>query len=197
MGFTLDLKGQKVGAGNASFTPIAAGTYPVSVFDASVEEYGPKSNNAGRPFLKVQYRIDDGAPGANRRLFDSIPLFTEWAPTAKNPEGSDAFSFFGFFAAVTGVKEKDFRKTVTEALESAKDKSKVSLPIPDPDTILGKKLALVVKIADDDYAFKKAVSEGDDEAVQADFKKNVISGYRPAGVGVTAGAKAEPKFIEL
>lgn len=204
MGFKVPVKGQSVGTGS-SYDPLAAGSYRASIFDISVEEYGPKTNNAGKSYAKVQFRIADGQEGANRRLFENIPLFTQWGPTAKNPDGSDAFTFFGFFSAVLGVKEKDFRKTVTEALEKAqvaaeksgKDDTEFELPIPDPDTLLGKELTLVVKIVDDDYKFKQELLT-DPEAKQADFKKNTVSAFKPAGAGGSQGVdSAKEKFITL
>lgn len=209
MGFTLNLKGQTVSEGNSNFAPLAAGNYLVSVFDAEVGEYSPKSNNPGRPNLKVQLRIADGQKGANRRQFETIPLFTRFNRSDKSPDGADAFTFFGFFAAILGIPEKEFRKQVTEAIANADDDGNVELPIPDPQEILGKELVLNLKVENDAYAYNKYVKgvengEVDDEGLtKDDFKRNAVQGFRPAssfkGEAASGGSidSAKAGFITL
>lgn len=174
MGYKIDLTGAKVSEGSSNFAPLEAGTYNVTIYEAEIGAYGDKSNNAGRPFLKVQFRIADGEAGANRRLFENIPLFTQWAPTAKNPDGSDAFAFFGFFSALLGKSEKAYRDEVREAIAAGG----FEFPFDLPNGVLGKPLALVLGIENDDYAFNKAVAGGDTDAKAEDFKRNVVKGYR-------------------
>jgi hypothetical protein len=50
-------------------SPIAPGEYHLSVVDASVRE-----SKTGNPYISVQYRIEDGQPGANRRIFEIYML---------------------------------------------------------------------------------------------------------------------------
>lgn len=186
MGIVIDLKGQTVSEGNTGFKPLPAGPYAVSIFDAEVEEYGPKTANKGRNFLKVQFRIDDGQDNANRRLFENIPLFTTWAATKKNPEGSDAFTFYAFFSAVLGKKDKEFRDEVRDAIAAGK------FTVPEPNEILGKKLTVNVKIVPDSYAFNKASENGtlEDGETQADYLTNDISAYKVYSGPVAKSATA-------
>jgi hypothetical protein len=204
MGFKVPRKGQSVGSGS-SYDPIAAGLYQASIYDIDVSFYGSKSANEGRAFVKVQFRIADGQEGENRRLFENIPLFTQWAPTSKNPDGSDAFTFFGFFAAITGVSEKAFRKTVQDALDKAdkaaaksgKDDGEFELPIPEIDSLIGKSLTLGVKIVDDTWKFNEE-SKIDSEAKQADFKKNIVASFKPAGEIVSKSVTpSKAQYLEL
>ena len=159
--------------GNNRFAALAAGKYVASVFEAELGEYGPKSGNKGRPFVKVQFRIEDGQTGANRRIFQNIGIFEKWAPTSKNPDGSDNFTFFGFFAAVTGKSEKDFREWFRDAKDPFGE-------LPSPSQLEGRKVTLVLKVVPDDYAYNKALEEGtlEEGETQDDYTKNDISGFR-------------------
>lgn len=196
MGYIVDTTGQTVGEGNNGFAPLAAGNYQVTIYDAEFKDFGPNSANAGRPGVNYQFRISDGQTGANRRVFQQIGLFPRWAPSAKSPDGADNFLFFGFFAALLGKSEKDFRVEVREAVESAAkagNSAKTELPIPDPVAVLGKPLTLVLGIENDTYAFgkyTKAVAEGTEQAglTQDDFKRNTVKGFKPAGTVAAASA---------
>lgn len=198
MGYGIALKGTKVSDGGGNkFDPLAAGPLGLAVFDAEVKEYGPNTNNAGRDFLKIQFKVLDGQTGANRRLFENVGLFPEWAPTDKNPDGSDNFTFFAFFAAVLGKKEKDFRAEFKKAIEEEDEK----FEIPSARELLGKKVTAIIKIVPDDYAYKKylqAVKDGDEEEgkTQSDFLKNTINGYKVYAEGEsTGGTKPKDGFV--
>ena len=159
-----------------AFKPLPAGRYEVTIFGVEEGKYknGP---NKGRPNINVQYRISEGQKGTNRRIFDLIPLFTNWA----GPDAKDAFSFFQFFSTVQGMSEKDFRIAVKE--DGAAD------DLPDDDDLLGMELTITLKVEDDDYHFeeakKKWESEGSkgDAPVQADYQRNRVAGISPAGNG--------------
>lgn len=201
MGFVVDTTGQKVGEGNSKFTPIPAGNYEVTIYDAEIKPYKEGGANAGRPGVNYQFRISDGQPRANSRLFQTVGLFPNWAPTAKNPGGADNFTFFNFFSVIQGKKEKDFRAEVRAAVEAAAEagnSAQTELPIPDPTALLGKALVVTVKVEDDEYAYKQylakvAKGEEDDGQTQADFKRNNIAGFKPSGSGTAAGGGGATK----
>ena len=159
-----------------AFKPLPAGRYEVTIFGVEEGKYknGP---NKGRPNLNVQYRISEGQKGTNRRIFDLIPLFTNWA----GPEAKDAFTFFRFFSAVQGMSEKDFRIAVKE--DGAAD------DLPEDDDLLGMELTLTLKVEDDDYRFDKAKEEWEkngskgEPPVQADYQRNRVQDVGPAGNG--------------
>ena len=158
-------------ARKGGFAPLPAGPIGVTIFKAEVGEYGPRSANAGKPNLKVQLRVQDGQAGANRRLFDTIPLFPQWAPSAKNPDGSDAFAFFQFFAAVRGETEQEFR----DFIKSSPDDFEF-----DVADLIGKPLTAVLTIEADTYAFDKAKVAGtlEDGETQEDYKTNRVGRYK-------------------
>lgn len=195
MGKVIDTTGQTVREGQSSkFLPLKAGEYTVSVYDAEEFQYKQDSAGQGRDGYRLQLRIADGQEGANRRLFESVPLFLEWGPTEKNPDGSDAFTFYDFFAAIKGVKSKDFRSEVKEIIEAGKE-----LKIPTPKELLGKKLNVVLKIVPDTYAFKKAKSEGtlEEGETQQDYLTNTVSAWKPYAevAQASASAKEEDAFV--
>lgn len=166
---------------NTGFKPLKAGKYEVTVF--GVEEGAYKNGaNKGKPNLNVQYRISEGQSGANRRVFDLVPLITNWS------DGKDAFRFFQFFAAVQGISEKDFRIKVKEAKEAG-DTNLETLDLPDDDDLLGMELTITLNVKDDDYRYKEAVkkwkAEGErgDEPKQADFQRNNITAVSGPGEG--------------
>lgn len=200
MGYGIPLKGQKVSdGGGKTFEPLEAGPIGLAVFDAEVKQYGDKTKNAGRDFLKIQFKVLDGQTGANRRLFQSIGLFPEWAPTDKNPNGSDNFTFFAFFAAVQGKKEKDFRAEMKKAIEDEDEK----FTIPSARELLGKKVTAILKIVPDTYAYDQyklalkngteELADGEEEKTQSDFLKNDIAGFKVYTEGEGSGGSAAPK----
>lgn len=162
-----------------SFAPLPAGRYEATIFQVKEGKYTTVKNK-DLPNLNVQYRISDGQKGANRRLFDLVPLSPTWK------DGKDAFRFFQFGAAVTGVTEKAFRE---KAKELAADK-KGTIEIPEDSDLLGKGVTLTIKVVDDDYAFEKEHSKWEDlndpdspEPQIKDFQKNTISNVAVAGGG--------------
>lgn len=206
MGFKVPTKGEKVHEPSRSaFAPITAGPVLLSIFDAEAKQYGEKTANAGRDFYKLQFKVEgdvkdvDGKNAANRRLFENVGMFASWAPTPKNPDGSDNFTFFNFFAAVTGKKEKDLRDEYKKAVAGEGD-----FEVPSPSELLGKKVTGIIKIVPDEYAYnqyKAALKSGeitleDDEKekTQQDFLKNVVNGYKPADAAPAAGDKKEEAF---
>lgn len=182
MGFEIDTTGGVKEGSGGTFAPLPSGKYQVNIFDTKPGAYGNKSANSGRPNVNVQFKIADGQKGANRRIFQTVGLFLNWAATDKNPAGADNFLFYQFFGAVTGQKDKDFRAKVKEV-----GVEKLSTLLPDPDEILGKQVTLDLGIELDDYAYRKAVADGDTEAKPEDFKRNTIKSISPAGE-IVAGA---------
>lgn len=171
------------------FNALPAGSYAVTVQSAEVGEY-KKGGNADRPLVKVQFKVLDGQVGANRRIFQQVGIFEKWAPTAKNPDGSDNFTFFGFFAAVTGKTEKEFRAWFDETDDAFQE-------LPSPSELEGRKVVLRLKVVPDAYGYDKAVqefaeetglaykSESDKAAARAEFVEtqddyttNDISGFK-------------------
>lgn len=111
------------------------GPYEVTIREAKVEKYGDKSKNAGKRYLNLQLRVVDGAPvGAGRIVFATVPLFSNWAPSAKYPDGYPT-NYAEFFLAL-GVPE-----AVVEAGKG----------LPGLDEIKGKRLSVYVSVrpADD------------------------------------------------
>ena len=215
MARVINTAGETVQAGQSSkFAPLAAQEYAVSIYDVEEKEYGPNTANKGRDGYRLQLRVADGQVGANRRLFQTIGIFLNWAPTQKSPDGADNFTFYDFFSAIKGVKSKDYRnyvKAVTAtdpdvakaAVEAIKDeayrkevaaavKAGNGLEIPDPTELLGKKVNVVLKIVPDKYAFDKAVREDTLEPgeTQQDYLTNDISAWKPFAEVAVAGAAA-------
>lgn len=176
---TGDIVAEDTGGG---FDPLPAGVYEATIYDAKVGEYNSVKNK-GRPKMDIQYRIADGQKGANRRIFESVPLFTNW-----NNEGkTDAFPFFRFFAAVQGMTNKDFRTKATEDAESKK-----GLSVPAIEEILGKKVLLKLAVEKDDYAFNKSE---DPDAVKEDFTRNNVADVTaPKAGGAKKAAKEDEAF---
>lgn len=176
MALKIETAGKKIAAARkGGFPPLPKGPIGVTVSEAEVGEYGPNSANAGRANLKIRLKVEEGQVGERRIIFDTIPLFTEWAPTAKNPEGSDAFAFFQFFAALEGISEQEFRDKVTAAADAGED-----YEIPDPTEILGTQVTVVLTIENDTYAFERAKKEGTatPEETQDDYKTNRVGRYK-------------------
>lgn len=196
MGFVVDTTGQKVGSGSTRFAPIPEGDYEVTIYDAEFKTFKEGGVNAGRPGVNYQFRISDGQPRANSRLFQQVGIFAEWNPKKPGDEPKDNFTFFNFFATLLGKKNKEFRAEVAAAIKAAADAGtpeKTELPIPDPTSVLGKALVITIKNKPDTYAFGKyqeqvaAGTAEEDDLTQADFLRSEISAFKPAG-SATAGA---------
>lgn len=177
MALNLNLSSEKISEPSSGFDPLAPGKYAATVFQVDDKEFGPKSNNAGRPAWNIQFRISDGQTGANRRVFQLVGLFPSWAATDKNPDGSDNFLFYQFFAAVQGKSEKEFRAEVKEVAEG---KGKKTLTLPDAVQALGTEVVLDLGIETDTWNYDKAHAEWEnggeigEEPDPEDFKRNNI-----------------------
>ena len=188
----IDVGGKEISTDTGgSFAPLPVGRYEATIFSVKEGEYKSEKNK-GLPNLNVQYRISEGQKGANRRLFDLVPLSPTWK------DGKDAFRFFQFGAAVTGTTEKAFREKAKEA--AAKKTGSVTLP--DDADLLGKAVTLVVGIEDDKYNFDKAhkVWEAADDAdlpepVIADYQRNTVKNVLVAGSGDQAGGSEKSAEI--
>lgn len=189
MALNLNLSSEKISEPSSGFDPLAPGKYAATVFQVDDKEFGPKSNNAGRPAWNIQFRISDGQTGANRRVFQLVGLFPSWAATDKNPEGSDNFLFYQFFAAIQGKSEKEFRAEVKEVAEG---KGKKTLSLPDAVQALGTEVVLDLGIETDSWNYDKAHAEWEnsgqagDEPDPEDFKRNNIK-------RIIAVSEAKPK----
>lgn len=84
-------------ASESNLVPV--GTYNVTIYTAKYGEYGESGANAGRPMLKLQYRISDG-PQKGRAVFENLGLFPTWAPTQKNPDGYPNRNYVTFAKAL-------------------------------------------------------------------------------------------------
>ena len=162
-----------------NYAPLPAGNYEATIFGIKEGTY-KGANSAGLPYLNVQFRISGGQSGANRRVFDKIPLTPTWK------DGKDAFRFFQFGAAVTGVSEKAFR----EAAKAASEKKTGAVDIPDDADLLGTPVTLVLGVEDDKYYFDLEHSKWEDlndpdapEPVIADFQQNNVRNILVAGKG--------------
>ena len=196
--------GRKIAAGNTpvktevntGFKPLKAGRYEATIFGLEEGKY-TTAKNKGLDKLNVQYRISEGQVGTNRRLFDEFPLAPTWL------DGSDAFRFHQFGAAVTDRTEEEFR-----AYAAAQQEAKEDIELPDDADLLGYPVTITVAVQDDKYRFDEAVkkwkAEGEvgDMPKQADFQRNRITNVSPAGGGNapaagTAEAEVRPKAETL
>lgn len=123
------------------FEPIPAGKYRAYLFDADERTFGPNSNNADRPYYNIQLKIADGEY-ENRRVFMMVGLFPVWAPTAKNPDGADNFTYFDFYAAVNGMSSIEARKLNNE---------QGGLDYPDPEDFIGMVVEADIGIRNNTY----------------------------------------------
>lgn len=161
------------------FAPLEAGPVVLSVYEVKQGEY-KNGGNAGRPHARIQFKVTEGQKGANKRLFQTIGVFEKWAPTAKNPDGFDNFTFFNFFAAVTGKAEKAFREWFKETAEPFGE-------LPGPGELEGRKVVGVLKIVPDTYAYEKALAAfREDEGLKAAVDSEELREAFTAKTGYTA-----------
>jgi len=97
--------------------PVPAGTYDFTVFEYELGDYASDSTSryAGEKALKMQLRISDGQPQANRRLFPKIGLFPRYLPSDKNPQGAVNEDLFTFFQKAMGWSLDDIKGFVVAA----------------------------------------------------------------------------------
>jgi hypothetical protein len=114
---------------------IPKGNYEFTIAKGEVKVYGDESSVAGKRYLNLQLRVVDDWPTAKgRTVFLKVPLFSNWNPSAKYPDGFPT-NYAEFFLAI-GVSE--------EVVESGKG-------LPGPSEFGGKRLAAYVNVkpADD------------------------------------------------
>lgn len=114
---------------------IPKGNYDVTIREAEVKVYGKDSSVAGKRYINLQLRVVDDSPTAKGRIaFQKVPLFSNWNPTTKYPDGFPT-NYADFFLAL-GVPE--------DVVEAGKG-------LPGLSDIKGKRLSVyvTVKPADD------------------------------------------------
>lgn len=92
-----------------SFELLPKGWYEGTVKKVEVVDFAKsgKYNEQGYKALNVQLRIIDSSEvGAGRVFFLRVPLFQRYLPTAKNPQGAVAQTYFDFFLAMGFTKEQ-------------------------------------------------------------------------------------------
>lgn len=160
------------------FKALDAGPVVLSIYEAKIGEF-KNGGNKGKTSVRIQFKVEEGQPGANKRLFQTVGIFEKWAPTPKNEGGADNFTFFGFFAAATGKKEKEFRQWFSET-DDAFDQ------IPSPSALEGRKVIGKLKKVPDEYGYRQnlakfAEENGLDVADEATAQKfTEVTGYSAA-----------------
>jgi hypothetical protein len=91
-------------------TPLPEGTKVLATILPSLKDgvtiitrpFAKQGLNVNIPALAIRFRINDGQKGKGRNLFADIPLARKFAATGagKFPDGSPAYSYFGFFRAL-------------------------------------------------------------------------------------------------
>lgn len=85
---TLNIDAETIENTNTTFDPVPQGRYEVSIYEVELQEV-KTGENAGKPRLHFQFRIQDGetspegAKQGNRRLFHGANAFT--SPNKKDP----------------------------------------------------------------------------------------------------------------
>lgn len=125
-----------------AFAPIPAGKYNVYIFEVTQREFSETSNNAGSSYYNIQLKVADGQPHANRRIFQMVGLVPKWAPTAKNPNGSNNWLYFQLYAAAKGISEVEARKLNNE---------QGGLDYPDPEDLEGLLIEATIGIENNTY----------------------------------------------
>lgn len=125
--------------GKGGFPPLPAGKYQATVLKIDgVDVFGGQGGNAKKKVLKLQLKIVGNSPtGRNRTFFVRVPLFTRYAPNAKNPKGATARGFWDFFGKAIGWS----------------DDLLISNQLPGPSDVQGKQLTITLSapIAPDQY----------------------------------------------
>lgn len=183
MARTVNLSGKDVKKSeNTGFAPLPAQKYNVTVFDLDEGEY-KNGANKGRPFLKLQFRVSDGQPGANRRIFVNLGDFPYWKK--KDGSGEDGASNFLYW---------QFYKALGVVFPSKDEEDEVEVSLPDLEDIEGAALAVKLKIVNDTYAYEKAMNAWveakeaaeekgkpftEPQPEQGDFLKNEVAEFLP------------------
>lgn len=151
------------------FKPIPAGTYDAHIYNVELKEYGPQSNNAGRDYYNITYKIAPDQDHAGRRLFAMLLLGERWAPTKKNPDGYPNDGLWYFLSAVDedGRTPKEFVDLFNETGE---------INVPSPTDLVAARVRIRVGVENDDYAWRKA---GSPEGKQDEFQRNNVQRVLP------------------
>lgn len=132
-------------------TPVPAGSYNATVFEAKLEEVrsGP---NEGKPRLNVQFRISD--PGQeNRRVFSYVPLYV----------GNDFWKAQLFFSSLGyDMKAGDFE-------------------VPSVTELAGKPIGVRVKVGTDQNGLPRNEVGGFDKASDSAVSALSSIGAKPVG----------------
>lgn len=73
-GLQVNFSEQEASSEARSFDPIPSGEYYVRVTDVEDAECGPESKNAGKPYWKIEFTVQDGEH-ENRKLWTNSMLF--------------------------------------------------------------------------------------------------------------------------
>jgi len=118
-----------------NFAPLPKGNYEVTIAKGEVKLY-EKGAYQGKRYINLQLRVIDSAPvGKGRVVFAKVPLFSNWKPSAKYPDGYPT-NYAEFFLAL-GVSD--------EQVDAGRG-------LPGPQEFGGKRLSVYVTVRPaDDY----------------------------------------------
>ena len=159
-----------------SYSVLPEGEYLTSIYDVKDIEFAKRGGNAGRPAINVQFRLVDGRPHANRRLFDRVPMFATFAPKEGKEKGSQAFRFFQFWSAVLGIKRSEFEKQYKALEAEGKDPFEILL---DNDELLGKQVVLKVAPTPRDRAEEAFEKYGKDGQTVENYIRDEVKEIKP------------------
>ena len=178
-----------------SYSVLPEGEYLTSIYDVKDIEFAKRGGNAGRPAINVQFRLVDGRPHANRRLFDRVPMFATFAPKEGKEKGSQAFRFFQFWSAVLGIKRSEFEKQYKALEAEGKDPFEILL---DNDELLGKQVVVKVGHKQSEYHHDLAVAKAKEDGVtppelsSEEFTRETILDIIPASADKGEAAPTLP-----
>ena len=178
-----------------SYSVLPEGEYLTSIYDVKDIEFAKRGGNAGRPAINVQFRLVDGRPHANRRLFDRVPMFATFAPKEGKEKGSQAFRFFQFWSAVLGIKRSEFEKQYKTLEAEGKDPFETLLY---NDELLGKQVVVKVGHEQSEHHHKIAVVKAKEDGVtppelsSEEFTRETILDIIPASADKGEAAPTLP-----
>jgi len=115
-----------------TFAPLPAGWYAATVYDIKVIDFSKKAGYTGNDCWNIQYKLSDGQPGANRRVFQRV-----YIGDTEFPSGSRNFTLFQFLDAYFGNNEFTKRFNAGENIE-----------LPDIADVLGSSIDIQLKITE-------------------------------------------------
>jgi len=93
--------------GDGTFPPLPRGKYQAHIVKIEgVDQYAKSGDNAdpNKKVVRLRLQIVPESPtGKGRIFFARIPLFSRFAPTEKNPQGSPVRDFWDFWERAIGV----------------------------------------------------------------------------------------------